>query len=136
LAGIDRLRLRIHHDCGVDPFLKIVTASAIAFMSLALVGLAMGLGARYPRFGADNATQWYSYREAMPAPMQESVLRSWTAWLMPDRETELDPVLRRQSGEQGRAWLEEQHGYLVIARRLEQIYTANLESARPVKEQS
>ncbi len=45
-----------------------------------------------------------------------------------------DPVLRRQSGEQGRAWLEEQHGYLTIARRLEQIYKGNLESARPVKE--
>jgi ABC-2 type transport system permease protein len=41
----------------VDPFLKIVTAVGIAFMSLALVGLAIGLGARYPRFSADNATQ-------------------------------------------------------------------------------
>ena len=27
------------------------------FMSFALVGLATGLGARYPRFAADNATQ-------------------------------------------------------------------------------
>ena len=42
---------------GVDPFLKIVTAAGITFMSLALVGLATGLGARYPRFSADNATQ-------------------------------------------------------------------------------
>ena len=42
---------------GIDPFLKVVTAVAIAFMSLALVGLAAGLGARYPRFSADNATQ-------------------------------------------------------------------------------
>ena len=42
---------------GIDPFLKMVTAVAIAFMSLALVGLAAGLGARYPRFSADNATQ-------------------------------------------------------------------------------
>jgi len=42
---------------GVDPFLKVVTGVAIAFMSLALVGLATGMGARYPRFGADNATQ-------------------------------------------------------------------------------
>ena len=42
---------------GIDPFLKVVTAVAIAFMSLALVGLAAGLGARYPRFNADNATQ-------------------------------------------------------------------------------
>ncbi len=42
---------------GIDPFLKVVTAGAIAFMSVALVGLAAGLGARYPRFNADNATQ-------------------------------------------------------------------------------
>ncbi len=42
---------------GIDPFLKVVTAAAIVFMSLALVGLAAGLGARYPRFNADNATQ-------------------------------------------------------------------------------
>ena len=42
---------------GIDPFLKVVTAVAVAFMSLALVGLAAGLGARYPRFNADNATQ-------------------------------------------------------------------------------
>ncbi|HSL22013.1 MAG TPA: hypothetical protein VK886_10795 [Vicinamibacterales bacterium] len=37
---------------GVDPFLKLTSAAAIVFMSLALVGLATGLGARYPRFGA------------------------------------------------------------------------------------
>jgi ABC-2 type transport system permease protein len=42
---------------GIDPFLKVVTAGAIAFMTVALVGLAAGLGARYPRFDADNATQ-------------------------------------------------------------------------------
>ena len=42
---------------GIDPFLKVVCAGAIVFMSLALVGLAAGLGARYPRFNADNATQ-------------------------------------------------------------------------------
>ena len=42
---------------GVAPFLKIVTAIAIIFMSVALVGLATGLGARYPRFNADNASQ-------------------------------------------------------------------------------
>jgi ABC-2 type transport system permease protein len=42
---------------GVDPFLKVLTAVAIVFMTLALVGLAMGLGATYPRFTADNATQ-------------------------------------------------------------------------------
>jgi ABC-2 type transport system permease protein len=42
---------------GIDPFLKFVTATAIVFMSLALVGLATGLGACYPRFRADNITQ-------------------------------------------------------------------------------
>lgn len=55
-----------------------------------------------PRFweghltGADTITRWYNYREAMPAPMQAAIIRSWTAWLMPDRESELDPGLRRQ----------------------------------------
>ena len=42
---------------GVAPFLKVVTAVGITFMSFALVGLATGLGARYPRFAADNASQ-------------------------------------------------------------------------------
>jgi ABC-2 type transport system permease protein len=42
---------------GVDPLLKAVTALAIVFMSFALVGLATGLGARYPRFAADNPSQ-------------------------------------------------------------------------------
>jgi ABC-2 type transport system permease protein len=41
----------------VAPFLKAVTGVGIVFMSFALVGLATGLGARYPRFSADNATQ-------------------------------------------------------------------------------
>jgi ABC-2 type transport system permease protein len=38
---------------GVDPFLQVVAAGAIFFLCFALVGLATGLGARYPRFGAD-----------------------------------------------------------------------------------
>jgi ABC-2 type transport system permease protein len=41
----------------VAPFLKIVTAAGITLMSFALVSLATGLGARYPRFSADSATQ-------------------------------------------------------------------------------
>ncbi len=45
---------------------------------------------------ADSVTQWYNYRESIPAPIQESILRCWNAWLMPDRETELDGKLRRQ----------------------------------------
>jgi ABC-2 type transport system permease protein len=42
---------------GVDPVLEVVGAIAILFMSFALVGLATGLGARYPRFDAENASQ-------------------------------------------------------------------------------
>ena len=41
----------------VAPFLKAVTAAGITFMTFALVGLATGMGARYPRFSSDNATQ-------------------------------------------------------------------------------
>ena len=42
---------------GVDPFLKQMSAVAIVFMAFALVGLGTGLGARYPRFAADNPSQ-------------------------------------------------------------------------------
>jgi ABC-2 type transport system permease protein len=42
---------------GVDPFLKRLSATAVVFMAFALVGLACGLGARYPRFAADNPSQ-------------------------------------------------------------------------------
>jgi ABC-2 type transport system permease protein len=46
---------------GVDPFLKVTAAIAIVFMSLALVGLAIGMGARYPRFNADPTQVAGSY---------------------------------------------------------------------------
>jgi ABC-2 type transport system permease protein len=42
---------------GVPPFLKALCAGAIALMALALVGLACGMGARHPRFSAENLTQ-------------------------------------------------------------------------------
>ncbi len=42
---------------GVDPFLKRMSAVAVVFMAFALVGLGTGLGARYPRFAADNPSQ-------------------------------------------------------------------------------
>jgi ABC-2 type transport system permease protein len=42
---------------GVDPFLRRLSAAAVVFMAFALVGLACGLGARYPRFAADNPSQ-------------------------------------------------------------------------------
>ncbi|MBP7777163.1 MAG: hypothetical protein KA371_08555 [Acidobacteria bacterium] len=42
---------------GSDPFLKQVAAASVFLMAFALVGLAAGLGARYPRFAADNPSQ-------------------------------------------------------------------------------
>jgi len=42
---------------GIDPLLRTVSAVAVCFMALALVGLATGLGARYPRFNAENPSQ-------------------------------------------------------------------------------
>jgi ABC-2 type transport system permease protein len=53
----ETLTIAANELLGVDPFLKIVAAGAIVFLSLALVGLATGLGARYPRFTADNPSQ-------------------------------------------------------------------------------
>ncbi len=57
LVLTEALTIAGNYLLGVDPFLKVVAAVAILFMSLALVGLATGLGARYPRFSADNASQ-------------------------------------------------------------------------------
>jgi ABC-2 type transport system permease protein len=42
---------------GALPFLKWECGVAIVFMGLALVGLAAGMGARHPRFDAENVTQ-------------------------------------------------------------------------------
>lgn len=42
---------------GVDPFLKVLSAAAVFFMTFALVGLAAGMGAQFPRFAAENVTQ-------------------------------------------------------------------------------
>ncbi len=41
---------------GVTPVLRSAAVLAIAFMTLALVGLACGMGARYPRFTAESVT--------------------------------------------------------------------------------
>jgi hypothetical protein len=49
----EALTIAANEFLGIDLFLKVLAAVAIVFMSLALVGLAAGLGARYPRFGAD-----------------------------------------------------------------------------------
>lgn len=56
-ALTEGLTIAANHLLGVDPFLKIVTAVAVLFMTLALVGLATGLGARYPRFNAESPSQ-------------------------------------------------------------------------------
>jgi ABC-2 type transport system permease protein len=42
---------------GAEPSLKYLASAAIFCMSFALVGLAAGLGARYPRFQAENLVQ-------------------------------------------------------------------------------
>jgi hypothetical protein len=57
VALTETLTILANEFLGVDPFLKVASAVAILFMSLALVGLATGLGARYPRFNAENPTQ-------------------------------------------------------------------------------
>ena len=43
------LTITANEFLGVDPLLKVMAALAIVFMSFALVGLAIGLGARYPQ---------------------------------------------------------------------------------------
>ena len=53
LVFTEGLTIAANEFLDVDPFLKILAAAAIVFMNFALVGLATGLGARYPRFGAD-----------------------------------------------------------------------------------
>jgi hypothetical protein len=36
---------------------------------------------------ASEMTQWFIYRDALPAPAQDAYKRYWTAWLMPDRKS-------------------------------------------------
>jgi ABC-2 type transport system permease protein len=61
LLFIEGLTIAANELMGVDPFLKVVAALAVVFMTLALVGLAVGLGAVYPRFGADPTQAAGSY---------------------------------------------------------------------------
>jgi ABC-2 type transport system permease protein len=61
LALTEMLTIAGNQFLGVDPFVKVMAALAIVFMSFALVGLAIGLGARYPRFDADPAQAAGSY---------------------------------------------------------------------------
>jgi ABC-2 type transport system permease protein len=51
------LTVAANHFLGIDPFLRLVAAVTVLFMSVAMAGLATGLGARYPRFNAENPSQ-------------------------------------------------------------------------------
>jgi ABC-2 type transport system permease protein len=53
----EALTIASNHLLGVVPFLRGLAACAIAFMTIALVGLACGMGAEHPRFSAENPTQ-------------------------------------------------------------------------------
>jgi ABC-2 type transport system permease protein len=57
LVMAEALTIVSNEFLGAEPFLKVVAAVSIVFMTLALVGLATGMGAIYPRFGAENVTQ-------------------------------------------------------------------------------
>jgi ABC-2 type transport system permease protein len=57
LVLAEALTVASNHFLGAAPFLRGLGAVAIFFMSFALVGLATGMGAIYPRFNAENLTQ-------------------------------------------------------------------------------
>jgi ABC-2 type transport system permease protein len=57
LIMAETLTLVSNHFLRADPFLKVLAAVAIAAMTVALVGLAAGMGAVYPRFRAENVAQ-------------------------------------------------------------------------------
>jgi ABC-2 type transport system permease protein len=57
LVLAEALTLVSNQLLGVTPVLRVLGGVAIFFMTFALVGLAAGMGARYPRFSAENLTQ-------------------------------------------------------------------------------
>jgi ABC-2 type transport system permease protein len=57
LVLAEALTIASNRLLGVDPVLRVLGAFGIAFMTLALVGLACGMGAEHPRFTAENPTQ-------------------------------------------------------------------------------
>ncbi len=57
LVMAEALTVVSSHLLSVVPFLQVLSAVAIAFMTLALVGLAAGMGAQHPRFDAENLAQ-------------------------------------------------------------------------------
>jgi ABC-2 type transport system permease protein len=65
LLFTETLTIAANHLLGIDPLLKVVAALGIVCLTFALVGLAVGLGARYPRFGADANQAAGSYGGVM-----------------------------------------------------------------------
>ena len=65
LLFTEALTISANELLGVIGFLKIVAAFGIVLLTFALVGLAVGLGARYPRFGADANQAAGSYGGVM-----------------------------------------------------------------------
>jgi ABC-2 type transport system permease protein len=65
LLFTEALTIAANQLLGVDPFLKLVSPATILFLTLALVGLASGLGARYPRFNVDATQAAGSYGGVM-----------------------------------------------------------------------
>ncbi|HKZ33380.1 MAG TPA: hypothetical protein VJ648_13605 [Vicinamibacteria bacterium] len=57
LVLAEALTIASNQLLGVSPFLRVLGACGIAFMTLALVGLACGMGAEHPLFSAENPTQ-------------------------------------------------------------------------------
>jgi ABC-2 type transport system permease protein len=57
LVLAEALTLASNHFLGVAPPLRLLGAAAIGLLTFALVGLACGMGARHPRFAAENLTQ-------------------------------------------------------------------------------
>jgi ABC-2 type transport system permease protein len=57
LVLAEALTLVSNQLLGVTPVLRVLGGVAIFFMTFALVGLAAGMGARFPRFSAENLSQ-------------------------------------------------------------------------------
>ena len=57
LVMTETLTVLSNEYLGASPFLKALAATAVLFMTFALVGLAAGMGAQHPRFNAENVTQ-------------------------------------------------------------------------------
>jgi ABC-2 type transport system permease protein len=57
LVLAEGLTVAANHFLSVVPFLRALSPAAMAVMTLALVGLACGMGAEHPRFEAENLTQ-------------------------------------------------------------------------------